>query len=357
PASDAALAAELAALADSLAGADVFSGVVYVARGGIPILHRGYGWAAREERVPNDTLTRFELASVGKMFTAAAAARLAEERRLTFESTLAQALPEYPGGAASRRVTVHHLLTHASGIPDFFRSPRYRAAQASIRTLPDYWPIFADRPLDFEPGTRWDYSNSNFILLGSIIERAAAAPFASAVEERVMRRAGIPSVYRPLPGALKARGYTRVPAGAERGTPADPDHWYPASADTAPPDTVSGGPAGGGTATAAELGRFVAALAEGRIVSPRMVERMLTGYIATEYGGRDGYGFETRLWNGVRIVGHGGAFPGVSNQVDFYPDLGYTVVVLGNTDGSGAQALAYRARLRLAARGTGRRPR
>jgi hypothetical protein len=81
-----------------------------------------------------------------------------------------------------------------------------------------------------------------------------------------------------------------------------------------------------------------------------MVARATTGYIATEYGGRDGFGLETRDWNGVRIVGHGGAYPGVSNQVDFFPGQGYSVVVLSNVNRSGAQALANYARMLIAGR-------
>ena len=100
--------------------------------------------------------------------------------------------------------------------------------------------------------------------------------------------------------------------------------------------------------TAADLTRFALALLSGKLLGPELTRRAMTGYIATEYGGKDGYGLETRNWNGVRIVGHGGGFTGVSNQVDIYPDLEYVLVVLGNSDASGTEALANRLRGLLA---------
>ena len=86
----------------------------------------------------------------------------------------------------------------------------------------------------------------------------------------------------------------------------------------------------------------------GQLLNQEMTARVITGYLPTEYDGRHGYGLETRVWNGVRIFGHGGGFTGVSNQVDFYPDLGYVLVVLGNSDASGTEAIANRVRTLIA---------
>jgi D-alanyl-D-alanine carboxypeptidase len=95
---------------------------------------------------------------------------------------------------------------------------------------------------------------------------------------------------------------------------------------------------GGGYSTADDLARFADALVGNRILNPEMTARVLTGYIEADYGGRDGLGFETRLVNGLKIAGHRGSLAGSSNQVEFYPDLGYVLVVLGNTDG-GTEAI------------------
>jgi D-alanyl-D-alanine carboxypeptidase len=104
---------------------------------------------------------------------------------------------------------------------------------------------------------------------------------------------------------------------------------------------------GGGYSTADDVARFADALMGNRILYREMTALVLTGYIDADYGGRDGFGFETRLVNGVKIAGHRGSLAGSSNQVEFYPDLGYVLVVLGNTDSGGTEAIAAHARALL----------
>ena len=108
-------------------------------------------------------------------------------------------------------------------------------------------------------------------------------------------------------------------------------------------------PMGGGYSTVDDLARFADALMQAGLLSQETTERVMTGYVPAEYGGRHGYGLETRVLNGVRILGHQGGAPGVSNQVDFYPDLGYVFVVLGNNDAGGAQEIANGVRAVIAA--------
>ena len=294
--SEEAMAERISGLAEQLAGTGAFRGVVRVARGDQVILHRGYGIAADSS---------FELASVSKMFTTVATLQLMEQGKLSIDATIGAVLPDYPPGPSATQVTMHHLLTMSSGIPDLFQSPRYRGRQDQFRTLRDHWPLFAESPLEFPPGIRWSYSNSNFMILGSVIEQLSGESFADYLRNHVLDRAGMSR-------------------------------------------TTVGSPAGGGRSTAQDMAAFGRAFLGGRLVGPEMVARATAGYIATEYGGRDGFGLETRDWNGVRIVGHGGAYPGVSNQVDFFPAQGYSVVVLSNVSRSGAQALANYARMLIA---------
>jgi CubicO group peptidase (beta-lactamase class C family) len=339
-ANEAALVADVRGLADRLARADAFSGVVLLTREGRPLLREAFGLADRATGRRNTPDTRFELASVSKMFTAVAVLQQVETGKLTLDATIGSILPDLPAPAA--RVSVHQLLTMSSGIPDLFRSPSYWAERVSIRTLSDYWRYFAKAPLEFPPGTEWSYSNSNFLLLGSAIERLSGLPFREVIAQRVFAPAGMSSTsYRSGPAALPARGYTHLPPRSALGATPDPDRWYPSGEEG---DTAQGSPAGGGVSTADDLARFALAVMEGRLLGPELTRRATTGYVPTEYGGRDGYGLETRNWNGVRIVGHGGGFTGVSNQVDFYPDQGYILVVLGNSDASGTEAIANRVR-------------
>ncbi len=342
---DAALAAEIEPFAARLAAGDEFSGVVLLARHGQPLVRRGYGLADRKAGRPNTPETPFALASVSKMFTAVTIAKLVERKQLSFDSTLGSLLPSYPSAEVRDQVTVHHLLTMSSGIPDLFRVPAFWNGIAAIKTPRDFWKYFAMSPLQFRPGTQWAYSNSNFLLLGAIIEQQTGRAFTSAVEEEVFRPLGLANTrYEVDPSRKPALGYTRTPPA---GTKVDSVGWHPVWKEPKPGDDfIVGSPMGGGYSTVDDLARFADALVANQILSQETTARVLTGYINAEYGGRDGYGFETRVVNGVKMAGHRGSLAGSSNQVEFYPDLGYVLVVLGNTD-SGTEAIATHVRALL----------
>ena len=342
---DAGLAASIEAFATGLAAGDEFSGVVLLTRHGQPLVRRGYGFADRKAGRPNTLETPFMLSSVSKMFTAVTIAKLVERKQLSFDSTLGSLLPEYPSAEARDQVTVRHLLTMSSGIPDLFRVPEFWAQIATIKSPMDLWKYFAASPLQFRPGTQWSYSNSNFLLLGAIIERQTGRAFTSVVEGEIFRPLGLANTRYEVGGSPKpALGYTRTPPAGAR---ADSARWYPAWEEPKPgDDCLICTPMGGGYSTADDLARFADAIAGHRILNRELTTLVLTGYVDADYGGRDGYGFETRLVNGVKIAGHRGSLAGSSNQVEFYPDLGYVMVVLGNTD-SGAEAIAAHVRALL----------
>jgi CubicO group peptidase (beta-lactamase class C family) len=240
----------------------------------------------------------------------------------------------------------------SSGIPDLFRSPQFWGEVARIRTFADFWQHFAYAPLDFEPGARGVYSNSNFLILGAIAERVLGRPFTEIVEQRIFEPAGM------LRTGYMTTTFPNAPVGYTRSTPrdqwrrawADPSAQEGPSADDDGGDCVPCSPMGGGYSTAEDLGRFADAVMDERLLGPDMTRRVLTGYVAAnEYPGHEGYGFETRLVGGVRVAGHRGGFSGILNRVEFYPDLGYVLVVLGNTDAGGAETIAAHVRERIAA--------
>jgi CubicO group peptidase (beta-lactamase class C family) len=344
------VAADLARLAEQLARADQFSGVVLLKRHGRVIFERAYGLADRDAARPNTAETPFALASVGKMFTAVLVAQLVEQDKVRLGSTIGSLLPNFPAGQTKSQVTVHQLLTMSSGIPDVFRLPQFWMTLAGARTLSDLWPVFATRPLEFTPGDRWAYSNSNFLVLGAIVEQGFGEAFTTAAERRVFQRAGLTHTsYRAAVSLRPARGYTHVRPATPAGSQPDPGRWYPAwDEDAGEADPVAA-PMGGGYSTAGDLVRFADALTGNQLLSRPMTERVMNGYVPADYGGREGYGFETRVVNRIRILGHQGATAGVSNQFDFYPDLGYVLVVLGNSDGSGTQEIAKHVRSVLTA--------
>jgi CubicO group peptidase (beta-lactamase class C family) len=313
---DAALAADAKAFVARLAAGGEFSGAVLLTHHGRTVVRQGYGFADRNARRLNTPGTPFMLSSVSKMFTAVTIAKLVERDQLSFDSTLGSLLPEYPSAEARDQVTVRHLLTMSSGIPDLFRVPDFWANIGAIKSAPDFWKYFARSPLQFRPGAQWAYSNSNFLLLGAIIERQTGRAFTSVVEEEIFRPLGLVNTrYRINPSRKPALGYTRtVPAGASM----DPSGWYPAWEEPKPGDEfIVGSPMGGGYSTVDDLARFADALVANQLLSHEMTARVLTGYIDAEYGGRDGYGFETRLINGVKVAGHRGSLAGSSNLVEF----------------------------------------
>jgi D-alanyl-D-alanine carboxypeptidase len=339
--SDRALTERLDAYARRLVDADVFSGVVLVSRRGKVVFEKAYGLAQRAPNISNDVERRFQLASVSKMFTAVAIAQLVEKGKLSFQDTLANVLPDYPNRETARLITVGQLLTHTSGIPDYFQIPRFWQSRAQLQTLHDYWSIFANEPLGFTPGGRYEYSSSGYIILGAIIEHVTGQSFRDYVSAHVFHPAGLTSTSYEEGTTVphRAVAYTK---NFGPGDKPDPDHWHEAET----PASTLGMSSGGGTSTAADLGRFMAALLQHRLLGVAMTDTILKQRVTDPEGGRS-YGFESNTWNGAQIVGHNGFAPGAFNQVEAYPNLGYVTVVLSNEDTSGGGAVSYWLRLQL----------
>ena len=184
---DVSVAADVEAFAARLAASGEFSGALLLTRHGQVLVRQGYGLADRKAGRPNTPETPFVLSSVSKMFTAVAIAKLVERQELSFDSTLGSLLPDYPSAEARDQVTVHHLLTMSSGIPDLFRAPDFWVNIGTIKAPTDFWKYFANSPLQSRPGAKWAYSNSNFLLLGAIIERRTGRAFTSVVEDEIFR--------------------------------------------------------------------------------------------------------------------------------------------------------------------------
>ncbi len=283
---DAEIVKRLEAYMRKLVAADVFSGDVLVARNGKPIFKRAYGMSNGGAGVPNRIETQFDLASMGKMFTAVAAAQLAQEGKLSFSRPIIEYLPDYPNRKAAAEITAHHLLTHTSGLGDFIEQlgrKENAALKANAKMSKDYFPLFAGAPLAFEPGQKQAYSNAGFIVLGAIIEKLSGQAFADYVREHVLRPAGM-------------------------------SH------------TVPGSAAGGGKSTVEDLLKFDVALRRHKLLSLEYTDLLLTPKV-----GSFAYGFETKEVKGQRVAGKGGEdFAGVSTAFEMYLDSGFTVIVLSS---------------------------
>lgn len=334
------LAQEIKKFLDRLAAADAFSGTVLVAKDSKPIFQTVHGMANKAFSVPNRLGTKLNTASVGKMFTAISVAQLAEQGKLSFTDTVGKHLPDYPNKEVAQTVTIHHLLTHSSGLGDTY-SAKYICRKGILREVKDWLPLFVDdpKPLAFAPGTRWQYSNQGFILLGAIIERVSGENFFDYVRKHVFQPAGmVDTDYyegdRDTPNL--ATGYTNF---EDLG-----DDTYQfrlrERRNTSLYNGARGGPTGGAFSTLEDLMRFSLALRGNKLVSVKTVELLTTSKIlARKYDTTQtywGYGFELELIDGQRVIGHGGGDFGISSGIRWYPDSGnYTVVVLSNYDRGG----------------------
>jgi CubicO group peptidase (beta-lactamase class C family) len=299
--------------------ADSFSGAVMITKEGKPVWAQAYGLADREHKIPNTLKTRFRIGSMNKMFTAVATLQLAEARKLDVKDTVGQYLTDYPNQDIASKVTIQHLLTHTGGTGDIF-GPEFDAHRMELRTLADYVKLYGNRAPKFEPGTRWEYSNYGFILLGAIIEKASGQSYYDYVREHIYQRAGMTETgSEPEDATVPDRsiGYTKM----------DPSAWAP-NTGTLP---YRGSSAGGGYSTVEDLTRFAEALRTHKLLDLLYTDMLTTGKPGTPERSY-AYGFEDRLMNGIRCFGHGGGAPGMNGDLRICPGAGYVVAVLANLD-------------------------
>jgi CubicO group peptidase (beta-lactamase class C family) len=324
------------------AATGAFSGAVLVAKDGQPTLEEAYGLANREANEANNTDTRFNIGSVGKMFTAVAIAQLVEEGKLAFDDTIGEHLTGLPADIAA--LTVDQLLTHTSGLGDFMRNGYPKEAKAA-RTAAELLPLVINQPLEFKPGTRESYSNSGYVVLGAIIEVIIGQSYYDYVREHIFQPAGMTRTGWFPPGQdtdNTAIGYmagggapatvTQRPSGSNNAS--DDKAGAPGSLTDNSNVVPWGNPSGGAYATVGDLQRFAEALLANKLLSAEMTTTVLSGKVSMSNGAAEvAYGFTDGTVNGVRIVGHSGGAQGVAAAVDIYPDLGYVVVILANYDG------------------------
>jgi CubicO group peptidase (beta-lactamase class C family) len=291
------------------------------------LAHRGHGVAITER-------TRFGIASVTKMLTATTVLRLVDRGALTLDRPLLDLLPagQRPQ-AVTPEHTVHHILSHTSGLRDYFddadpasfaacwdRIPTYR-----VRRPADLLPLFIDLPAAGPPGARFEYVNANFVLAGLVIEAVTGRRWDEVVLEEVFEPAGM------VDSGVEA--FDQDPPGLATGylTDGGPPELARANTFSVP---VNGMPDGGMISTATDLARFVDALLDGRLLSPPLLAAMTRpqGPPSSDLE-QYGYGCWLVVEDGVvTILGHGGRDPGVSARVAHHMKAGTTIVVLCNQD-------------------------
>jgi CubicO group peptidase (beta-lactamase class C family) len=327
--------AELGAFLDRLAEAEAFSGTALLARDGQVVFEAARGIADRNHGVPMRLDSKLNLGSMDKMFTAAVIGQLVDEGKVSFRDPVSKFL----GGkgwtkADLSKVRVEHLLSHTSGLGSYFNDTYERMARQLLRKVDDYKPLVAEETLAFEPGTKWQYSNTGFLLAGAVIEAATGRDYFDVVRERIYAKAGMPtsdSYDIDLVVPNLAIGYSRERTAS--GT-----RWRANTFE----HVIRGGPAGGGYSTARDLLAFAEAMRKGRLLSPATAERLWSA--KPELQSPDyGYGFGVGRDALGRTAGHSGGFSGIASILDIYLDTGWTVVVLSNLDG-GMQPVAQKLR-------------
>jgi len=298
-----------------------FMGAVLVARGSDVIINKGYGSANLEWDIPNTPATKFRLGSVTKQFTAAAILLLAERGKLTLEDPIKKHVPDAP--AAWDAITIFHLLTHTSGIPNFTNLPDYKSLKLEATPVAKTIVSVRDKPLEFVPGERMSYSNSGYLVLGYVVERVTGASYEKFVTDNIftplgMKDSGYDSNTAIIP--RRASGYMPSPNG-------------PVNAGFVHMSIPHA--AGALYSTTGDLLRWEQGLFGGKVISPASLAKMTTPF-KSDYA----LGVVVRTANGRKMVQHGGGIDGFNTFLAYYPDDKLTVAVLANLNGEVPTQLA-----------------
>lgn len=298
-----------------------FMGTVLVARGADVILSKGYGSANFEWDISNTPSTKFRLGSLTKQFTAASILLLEERGRLTIEDPIRKYLADAP--AAWDRITIYHLLTHTSGIPNFTSLPDYPTLQRFDSPVAKTIATFRDKPLDFQPGEKMSYSNSGYLVLGHLIETLTGGSYEKFVTD---------NIFTPL--GMKDSGYdSNTTIIGHRAAGYMPSANGPVNAGFIHMSIPHA--AGALYSTTEDLLRWEQGLFGGKVISPASLAKMTTPF-KNDYA----LGVVVQTASGRRVVQHAGGIDGFNTYLAYYPDSKLTVAVLANINGQTPNEIA-----------------
>jgi CubicO group peptidase (beta-lactamase class C family) len=313
---------------------------VLVMQDGKPVLRKGYGLANVELGVPIQSDMVFELGSITKQFTATAILMLAERGRISLTDDVTKYLPDYP--THGRSITVEHLLTHTSGIPSYTGLPEWLPKMKEDFTPQQIIDLFKDKPLEFEPGERWAYSNSGYILLGAILEKVSGKTYEDFVEQEIFKPLGMTrSFYGNNAEIVSGRvdGYDQdgsSPMGFRRAGYLSMTQPYAA---------------GSLLSTVDDLARWDEALIGAKLLKPASLDRMFTP-VNLKSGRNTGYAYGWGIgeYAGRKVIEHGGDINGFTTDILRVPEARLLVVILSNNTGKDNRPLAFQ----IAARALGK---
>jgi len=305
-----------------------FMGSVLVAQDGKVLLDKGYGFANLEWDVPNTPTTKFRLGSITKQFTAASILLLEERGKLKVEDPVKKYMPDAP--AAWDKITIFHVLTHTSGIPSLTSFPDFEAHEAQAMTPEKLVEWFRDKPLEFEPGTKWNYSNSGYILLGYLIEKISGQSYSEFVQQNIFTPLGMKDSGYDSNSAIiahRAAGYTPGKSGAVNAGFVDMS--IPFSA-------------GALYSTTEDLLRWEQGLFGGKLLKTDSLTKMTTPF-KQDYA----FGLGVSTQNGHKMIAHDGGIQGFNTFLAYFPDDKLVVAVLANLNGPAGQMAGNLAKVAL----------
>ncbi|MEO6302422.1 MAG: serine hydrolase [Bacteroidia bacterium] len=309
---DAAKAIRVDSLLQVYAKKNMFCGSVLIAKKGKVLLSKGYGMANYSYDIPNSPTTKFKLASVSKQFTSMAIMILQERGKLSTDDKLTKYIADYPNGD---KITIHNLLTHTSGIPDVTRLPIFDSIMTISHTLEQTIALTKYKPLDFEPGTKFSYSNSGYLLLTYIIQKASGKNYGDFIKENIfdplgMKNSGLYNNKDVLKNV--AIGYTEGEKELEQAVYIDMSI-----------------PAGAGAlySTVEDMFLWDQALYTEKLVKKAALEKIFTPYKDTY-----AYGWMVDKYKDHKVIMHSGGIQGFATVINRFPDDELCIIILKNVD-------------------------
>jgi CubicO group peptidase (beta-lactamase class C family) len=299
-----------------------FMGAVLVARGDQVLLSKGYGFANLEWKIPNTPETKFRLGSITKQFTAASVLLLEERGKLRIHDPIGKYLSDAP--EAWSKITIFNLLTHTSGIPNFTALPDYEGSKTIAISPEQRIARLRDQPLDFEPGTKWKYSSSGYVVLGELIEKVSGMRYAQFVRDNIFTPIGMNDSGYDSNAAIIARRASGYRTG-EKGALLNAEY-----IDMSVPFA-----AGALYSTTGNLLKWEIALFAGKVVSAASLTKMSTPFMSNY-----AFGIFVEQRGGHKLIWHNGGIDGFSTELRYWPDQRITVVVLANEESSARTDIA-----------------
>jgi D-alanyl-D-alanine carboxypeptidase len=310
---------------DVLTETGVPSASIAVVKDGAIVYLRAYGDARLDPKTPAKSEMRYSIGSISKQFTAASVLLLQEEGKLSLDDTVGKYIPNL---THANEVTIRELLSHTSGYQDYWPQdyvPPFMMQPITAEKILEMW---AHKPLDFEPGTRWQYSNTNFVIAGLIVEKVSGMPLLQFLQTRVFNPLGMKSVAnidQEKLGDTDATGYMRYGLGPLRPAPKEGKGWLFAAGELAMPT--------------ADLARWDISMMDQKLLKPASYQALetevrLKSGVGTQYG----LGVDVVMFSEHRMIAHGGEVSGFTTQNNVFPDDRLAVVVLTNQDAARASS-------------------